>query len=74
MKIVWEPWPKQKGHWLRVQCAYEHGAVTPTGLDELMLTPIQRWSEQNKCGRRMSFDLWQFKSKKEVTMFLLKWS
>jgi hypothetical protein len=74
MKLDWERWSKPEGIWLRVQAHHEHGAITPTGLHEAMLYPVQEWSDQNKCGRRMSFDLWQFKNEKEVSMFLLKWS
>lgn len=74
MKLSWENWPKPEGFWLRVQAHHENGAITPTGLRESHLDPIQKWSEENKCGRRMSFDLWQFRTKEEVTLFLLRWS
>lgn len=74
MKLVWETWPRSGGHWLRVQMAYEHGAVTPTGLSEHMLIPVQDWCVENNCGERMGFDLFRFKNKKEVTMFLLRWT
>ena len=74
-KLHWSPWPRpERGYWLRVEMLYEHGALTATGLREDMLIPIQKWSEENNCGRRMSFDLWQFRNEKEVTMFLLKWN
>jgi hypothetical protein len=74
MKLVWEPWTRPGGLWLRVQLGYEHGAVTPTGLSEHMLIPVQEWCQENNCGRRMSFDLWQFRDQEEVTAFLLKWT
>ena len=73
MKLIWEPYDKPKGIWLRVQLAYEHGAVTPTGLREEMLIPVQEWSDEHDCGQRMSFDLWRFRNQKEVTAFLLRW-
>jgi hypothetical protein len=44
------------------------------GINEGDMDPIQAWCEEHKCGRRVSFDTFQFKSKKEITMFLLKWS
>jgi hypothetical protein len=43
------------------------------GLSEDDLWPIHEWCLKNHCGRRMSFDIFQFKSKKEMTMFLLRW-
>ena len=44
------------------------------GLKESDMDPIHDWSKANKCGIRMSFDLWQFKTPEEMTMFLLKWA
>lgn len=44
------------------------------GLNESDMDPIQKWSEECNCGKRMSFNVWQFKSSKQITMFLLKWS
>lgn len=35
---------------------------------------IQEWCLENKCGRRVGFDTFKFKSKREMTMFLLRWS
>jgi hypothetical protein len=43
------------------------------GLNELQMDPIQAWCERNNCGRRLSFDTFQFKNNQEITMFLLKW-
>lgn len=58
---------------LHARVRYDHGAVTQTGLGEIDMDPIQHWCEANKCGRRISFDMFQFKNNKELTMFLLKW-
>jgi len=44
-----------------------------SGLNESDIDPIQEWCEEHKCGRRISFDTFQFKNKKELTMFLLRW-
>jgi len=44
------------------------------GLKEADMDPIHDWSKTNKCGIRMSFDMWQFKTPEEMTMFLLKWA
>lgn len=35
---------------------------------------IQEWCVAHNCGIRTSFDTFKFRSKKEMTMFLLKWS
>ncbi len=43
------------------------------GISEADMDPIQAWCEQTGCGRRTSFDTFQFKSKKQMTMFLLRW-
>jgi len=44
------------------------------GLREEDMIPIQQWSDETNCGRRMSFNIWHFKSKKYITMFLLRWA
>ena len=44
-----------------------------TGLSEYDIDPIQTWCEKNNCGTRTSFDTFQFRNKKEITIFLLKW-
>jgi hypothetical protein len=43
------------------------------GLNESDMDPIQVWCEQCHCGTRMSFNVWQFKSEKQITMFLIRW-
>jgi uncharacterized protein YbdZ (MbtH family) len=43
------------------------------GLTETEMNAVQDWVEEHNCGRRISFDTFQFKNKKEMTMFLLRW-
>jgi hypothetical protein len=45
----------------------------PTGMSEEDIVPIQEWCQTNNCGKRTSFDTFQFKNRKEMTMFLLRW-
>jgi hypothetical protein len=44
------------------------------GINEQDIDPIQQWCEENNCGKRVSFDTFQFKTNAQKTMFLLKWS
>lgn len=44
------------------------------GLTETEMNAVHVWCQEHNCGRRTSFDTFQFKNKKEMTMFLLKWS
>jgi hypothetical protein len=37
-------------------------------IDEMVL-----WCDQHKCGERTAYDMFRFASKKELTMFLLRW-
>jgi len=71
-KLVWGRNPF-KPLILLASLEYSHGAITPTGLRENDLLPIQKWCETTKCGRRMSFDMFQFKNESEITAFLLVW-
>jgi hypothetical protein len=42
------------------------------GSDE-QLDDIQKWCQEHNCGRRTSYDQFQFKNKKQITVFLLRW-
>jgi len=44
------------------------------GLNESDMDPVQAWSTECNCGVRMSFNVWKFKSAKQITMFLMRWS
>ena len=44
------------------------------GLNEADMDPIQAWSEDCNCGKRMSFNVWKFKNEKQITMFLKRWA
>jgi len=44
------------------------------GLREDDMDPVQAWSEECQCGTRMSFNVWKFKSEKQITMFLIRWA
>ena len=43
------------------------------GLNETDMDPVQEWSVECNCGTRMSFNIWKFKSEKQITMFMLRW-
>ena len=38
------------------------------------MVEIAEWCNQNQCGRRISYDPFQFKHKKQMSAFLLRWS
>ena len=44
------------------------------GLREDDMDPVQAWTEECRCGTRMSFNVWQFENEKQITMFLIRWS
>ena len=44
------------------------------GVSERDMDPIQEWCQEHNCGKRVSFDTFQFKTSAQKTMFLLKWS
>ena len=44
------------------------------GLNESDMDPIQAWTDECNCGKRMSFNVWHFKNEKQITMFLIRWS
>ena len=44
------------------------------GLREADMDPVAAWTDKCNCGTRMSFNVWKFKSEKQITMFLIRWS
>jgi len=44
------------------------------GLNETDMDPVQVWSDECNCGKRMSFNVWKFKNEKQITMFLIRWT
>ena len=70
IKISWRELPGNK-----LQAYVDPRSTTQVwGLREEHMDPIQKWCEECNCGKRMSFDMWHFKSRKHMTMFLLKWT
>jgi hypothetical protein len=43
------------------------------GINEQDMDPIQQWCNEHNCGKRISFDTFQFKNKAQIAMFLLRW-
>ena len=72
MKLVWER--HSRPFYLCARMAYEHGAVTPTGLRDEHLDPVAAWCRENNCGVRTSFDQFRFRNEKEIAVFLLRWA
>ena len=69
-KIIWHQLPgrKLKATWLPSPKSFE------IGIKESDIDPIQKWCQDSNCGKRISFDMFQFKTDKQITMFLLRWS
>jgi len=44
------------------------------GLSDAQMQPIQDWCDKHDCGKRLSFDLFQFRNDAEVTAFMLRWA
>jgi hypothetical protein len=43
-------------------------------LTEQDLLLVWQWCAANDCGVRTSFDTFRFRNKKQITMFLLRWT
>lgn len=70
-KIKWEQLPGLK---LRAYTDDVAPRGFERGINESDMVPIQAWAEECNCGKRTEFNVWQFKSKKQITMFMLRWS
>ena len=73
LKLSWSPVPNRTppGRWLKFHVPDEYLSVHDL---EAHIEAMVKWSEANNCGRRMAYNMWQFKTKAEMTVFLLKWS
>jgi len=72
-KLIWKE-HEHRPLVLHAALEYTHGAVTQTGLRETDMDPVQEWCEKSKCGVRILFDMFKFKSRAEITAFLLVWA
>ena len=43
-------------------------------INEDDMVEIATWCELNQCGKRISFDMFSFRTREQLTMFLLRWS
>ena len=72
--IIWQRYYRRPGVWLRFDPDLLIYGDDGSGNLEKKLDIIAKWCKTNSCGRRMSYDMWQFKTEAEITMFLLAWS
>jgi hypothetical protein len=47
--------------------------MSKNGLSEGDIDPIQAWCQETGIGKRTSFDTFVFRSRADMSMFLLKW-
>jgi hypothetical protein len=67
VKVTWNK-SNRKPYGLWLQAMWDDYNV------DHVLEEVQNWSAENNCGTRMSYDMWKFKTRAEVTAFLLRWS
>ena len=70
-RIQWLPGPRP--HSLRASVEIQPRG-RETGLSEADMDAVQAWCSQHDCGRRLSFDIFQFRDPHEITLFLLRWA
>jgi hypothetical protein len=58
-----------RGKWLQLSPLDDDSSFN----EEAMLA-VQDWCRNTGCGTRMSFDMFKFKTKQELELFLLRWS
>jgi hypothetical protein len=67
-------WQRLPG--LKLQAYTDH--VGPRGFErglrETDMDPVHAWTTECNCGTRTSFNVWKFKSEKQITLFLLRWA
>lgn len=67
VKITWRVLNREpKGQWYQAHWP----AFTNT---DSIFNEIAQWCKDNDCGKRMSYDMFRFNNKAQVTAFLLRW-
>jgi hypothetical protein len=61
MKVEWTRYKKQ----LSAKVTFD--------TTEQYFATIQQWCNEHDCGRRTSYDTFKFKTRADITMFLLRW-
>jgi hypothetical protein len=69
-KHILHPLEKRRGIRVTVPSPTWPVEAPPATLVEAM----QSWCEETQCGRRTAYDIFEFKTEAERTMFTLKWS
>lgn len=41
---------------------------------EYLVEDMQKWCKENNCGKRTSYDMFEFPTKEAAMMFRLRWS
>lgn len=70
---------RKPGHWVKLRGpsvlynldgpAHEVETIT-----EEQAEAMQSWCQENICGMRMSHDMWKFRNRKQLILFLLRWT
>lgn len=72
MKIQWVDTARQCT--LAARLVEHDDPVDTRCITEEDMIEVANWCNENNCGKRISFDMVKFKNKKEMAMFLLRWS
>lgn len=78
--------PRIRERWVRLedgdrlllqhQLVYEGGklALSPGGANSDYVKLIEKWCEHTGCGRKISWDVFEFDKPCDITRFLLRWT
>jgi hypothetical protein len=68
IKFKWTRYKEKPGYWLQFDIDSFH-----TGYDN-DIAEITAWCKDANCGKRMAYDMFQFKNEADMTTFLLRWA
>lgn len=73
LKITWVKSQRRCSLAARIKVELDSNLIEFGSLTD-KLNSIQAWCESTKCGRRVSYDIFQFRNNKELSFFLIRWS
>lgn len=62
----------RKGYWIKFGTWSDEKYWDMVSEEDMV--SVADWCREHECGTRMSYDMFEFKSQKDLEFFMLKWS
>ena len=60
------------GHWIKFGSWSDEQSWDIVSEEDMVM--VANWCAEHGCGKRMSYDMFKFRTEKELQFFMLKWA